>query len=125
VTGACPHSGDINTHRLAVPVEALAQVHGGLLVLYLLLLAVFGLQLMRVGAPKTLWRHYTVVWVVALAQGGLGSLQYALGVPEAMVSFHVLGAMAVIVATASLWTASRDRGPVTSLAPAPRELTAA
>ena len=42
-----------------------------------------------------------------------------------MVSFHVLGAMAVITATASLWTGSRDRGPVTSLEPAPRELAAA
>jgi len=120
-----PHSGDINTHRLDAPVETLAQVHGGLLVLYLLLLAVFGLQLLRVGAPKSLWQRYTAVWVVAVAQGGLGSLQYALGVPEAMVSFHVLGAMAVIIATASLWTGSRDRGPVTSLAPASRELTAA
>ena len=35
------------------------------------------------------------------------------------------GAMAVIIATASLWTGSRDRGPVTSLTAAPRELTAA
>ncbi|GLY42023.1 cytochrome-c oxidase [Amycolatopsis sp. NBRC 101858] len=125
VTGAGPHSGDLNTHRLAVSVETLAQVHGGLLVLYMLLLAVFGLQLLRAGAPKSLWQRYIGVWVVALAQGGLGSLQYALGVPEAMVSFHVLGAMAVIVATATLWTGSRDRGPVTSLEPAPRELAAA
>ena len=125
VTGAGPHSGDINTHRLAVSVETLAQVHGGLLVLYMLLLAVFGLQLLRAGAPKSLWQRYIWVWVIALAQGGLGSLQYALGVPEAMVSFHVLGAMAVIVATATLWTGSRDRGPVTSLEAAPRELAAA
>jgi cytochrome c oxidase assembly protein subunit 15 len=125
VTGAGPHSGDINTHRLAVSVETLAQVHGGLLVLYMLLLAVFGLQLLRAGAPKSLWQRYIWVWVIALAQGGLGSLQYALGVPEAMVSFHVLGAMAVIIATATLWTGSRDRGPVTSLEAAPRELAAA
>jgi cytochrome c oxidase assembly protein subunit 15 len=121
VTGAGPHSGDINTHRLAVSVETLAQVHGGLLIAYLLLLAVFGLQLMRAGAPKSLWQRYTWVWVIALAQGGLGSLQYALGVPEAMVSFHVLGAMTVIIATASLWTGSRDRGPVVSLTAAPKE----
>jgi cytochrome c oxidase assembly protein subunit 15 len=125
VTGAGPHSGDINTHRLAVSVETLAQVHGGLLVLYMLLLAVFGLQLLRAGAPKSLWQRYIWVWVIALAQGGLGSLQYALGVPEAMVSFHVLGAMAVIIATATLWTGSRDRGPVKSLEAAPRELAAA
>ena len=115
VTGAGPHSGDINTHRLDVPVETLAQVHGGLLVLYLIVLAVFGLQLMRGDVPKSVWQRYVVVWVVALAQGGLGSLQYALGVPEAMVSFHVLGSMLVIIATAALWVGSRDRGPVVSL----------
>ncbi|MEV6640820.1 COX15/CtaA family protein [Amycolatopsis sp. NPDC051371] len=125
VTGAGPHSGDINTHRLAVSVETLAQVHGGLLVLHMLLLAVFGLTLLRAGAPKGLWQRYIAVWVVALAQGGLGSLQYALGVPEAMVSFHVLGAMAVIIATASLWTGSRDRGPAVSLTAAPKELATA
>jgi cytochrome c oxidase assembly protein subunit 15 len=125
VTGAGPHSGDLNTHRLNAPIEALARVHGGLLVLYLLILATFGLQLMRVGAPRSLWRRYALVWLVALAQGGLGSLQYALGVPEAMVSFHVLGAMLVIIATASLWVASRDRGPAVSLEATSRELAAA
>jgi cytochrome c oxidase assembly protein subunit 15 len=119
VTGAGPHGGDADTHRLDAPIETLAQVHGGLLVVYLLVLAALGVQFRRAGVPKRLWNHYTVAWVVALAQGGLGSLQYALGVPEALVSFHVLGSALVIIATAALWTAARDRGPVTSLEPAP------
>lgn len=114
VTGAGPHGGDAQTHRLNAPIETLAQVHSGLLIGYLLILATFGLQLLRTGAPKLLWSRYAVVWVVALAQGGLGSLQYALGVPEALVSFHVLGSALVIIATAALWCAARDRGPVTS-----------
>jgi cytochrome c oxidase assembly protein subunit 15 len=117
VTGAGPHSGDVNTHRLDAPIEALAKVHGTLLIAYLVILAVFGLQLLRAGAPKRLWIRYAVAWSVALAQGGLGTLQYALGVPEALVSFHVLGSALVIVATASLWGATRDRGPVTSARP--------
>ncbi|MFE0028319.1 heme A synthase [Amycolatopsis sp. NPDC059021] len=125
VTGAGPHGGDLKTHRLAAPIEALAQVHGGLLVVYLIVLAMFGLLLMRSSAPRDLWRRYVVVWVVALAQGGLGSLQYALGVPEAMVSFHVLGSALVIVATAALWCGARDRGPVTSLTAPERELATA
>lgn len=117
VTGAGPHGGDPQTHRLNAPIETLAQVHSGLLIGYLLILATFGLQLLRTGAPKRLWRRYGVVWVVALAQGGLGSAQYALGVPETLVSFHVLGATLVIIATAALWCAARDRGPVTSAEP--------
>ncbi|MGI6875726.1 COX15/CtaA family protein [Amycolatopsis sp. 3B14] len=121
VTGAGPHGGDPETHRLDAPIEVLAQVHGGLLVCYLLVLAVFGLVLMRGGTPAALWRRYAIVWVVALAQGVLGSVQYALGIPEALVSLHVLGSALVIVATAALWCGSRDRGPVTSAGPAPRE----
>jgi cytochrome c oxidase assembly protein subunit 15 len=117
VTGAGPHGGDPQTHRLNAPIETLATVHGGLLVVYLLVLMTFGLQLLRIGAPKCLWTHYAVVWAVALAQGVLGSVQYALGVPEALVSFHVLGSALVIVATASLWCAARDRGPVVSAQP--------
>ncbi len=122
VTGAGPHGGDPGTHRLQAPIETLTQIHGGLLVVYLIVLAVFGLQLMRGSTPKGLWRRYTVVWVVALAQGVLGSVQYALGVPEALVSFHVLGSALVIISTAALWCGSRDRGPAPVSPAADREL---
>ncbi|PXY19676.1 cytochrome-c oxidase [Prauserella muralis] len=121
VTGAGPHGGDPDTPRLQAPIETLAFVHGSLLVVYLVVLAMLGMQLLRTGATPTLWRRYAVTWLVALAQGGLGSLQYALGVPEALVSFHVLGSALVIVATASLWCAARDRGPAVSAAPAGAE----
>jgi cytochrome c oxidase assembly protein subunit 15 len=60
-------------------------------------------------------RRYTVVWVLALAQGALGVVQYRLGVPEPLVSLHVLGSFAVLIATGALWCAGRDRGQ------APRE----
>lgn len=113
VTGAGPHGGDPDTKRLDAPIETLAQVHGGLLVIYLLLLATLGLVLSRTGAPVRLWRGYGIVWAVAVAQGMLGSAQYALGVPEALVAFHVLGSTLVIIATAGLWCAARDRGPAT------------
>lgn len=55
---------------------------------------------------------------VVLAQGGLGMVQYLLGVPALLVSAHVLGAMLMIVATAGLWCATRERGhPATGEAP--------
>lgn len=110
VTGAGPHGGDPDTPRLQAPVETLARVHGALLVVFLLALAVFGMRLVRAGAGAKLWRRYGAVWLVSLAQGGLGTLQYELGVPEALVSFHVLGSALVIVATAALWCAARERG---------------
>ncbi len=58
------------------------------------------------------------MWGIALAQGALGIVQYRLGIPEPLVSLHVLGSMLVIAATAALWCATRDRGPVVSAAPA-------
>ncbi|MEU6643016.1 COX15/CtaA family protein [Saccharomonospora sp. NPDC046836] len=125
VTGAGPHGGDPDTPRLQAPIESLTFVHGTFLVVYLVVLAMLGLQWLRTGATPRLWRRYAAVWIVALAQGGLGSLQYALGVPEALVSFHVLGSMLVIIATAALWCAARDRGPVVSLTPGPAKHAAA
>lgn len=125
VTGAGPHGGDPETHRLDAPIETLATIHGAFLVCYLLVLVMFGLTLLRAGAPKRLWWRYSLVWVVALAQGVLGSVQYALGVPEALVSFHVLGSALVIIATAALWCGSRDRGAAAPAGAEERELTAA
>ncbi|HJQ47686.1 MAG TPA: COX15/CtaA family protein [Amycolatopsis sp.] len=121
VTGAGPHGGDPNTHRLDAPIQTLAQIHGGLLVAYLLVLVMFGLALLRGSTPKRVWQRYAAVWVVALAQGVLGSVQYALGVPEALVSLHVLGSALVIIATSALWCASRERGVPATLGDAPTE----
>jgi cytochrome c oxidase assembly protein subunit 15 len=128
VTGAGPHGGDADTHRLDAPIETLARVHSGVLVVYLVVLAVFGLTLLRANASKRLWRRYGAVWLVTVAQGVLGVVQYALGVPEALVSLHVLGSALVIVATAALWCGARDRGLPTVREVSPEqtgELTAA
>ena len=57
------------------------------------------------------WNAFILAGVV-LSQGALGMVQYWTGVPEVLVSVHVLGAGAVVVATAALWVASRSRGPV-------------
>jgi cytochrome c oxidase assembly protein subunit 15 len=47
-----------------------------------------------------------------VAQGALGGTQYALGVPETLVSLHVLGACLVTAATAALWAATVSPRPV-------------
>ncbi|MBB3050749.1 cytochrome c oxidase assembly protein subunit 15 [Prauserella isguenensis] len=136
VTGAGPHGGDPDTPRFDVPIETLSFIHGGLLVVFLAILAALGGAVWRRRAETppsaALRRRYAVVWVVSLAQGVLGSVQYQLGVPEELVSFHVLGSAAVIVAVSALWCATRDRGPAVSHHPAgdhaadthPRDTTA-
>lgn len=115
VTGAGPHGGDPQTPRLDAPIELLARVHAGLLVCFLVVLVLIGLSLLRGHPPARFVRRYAALWLVVLVQGGIGSLQYELGVPEGLVSLHVLGSALVVITMATLWCAARDRGP----APAP------
>jgi heme a synthase len=116
VTSAGPHAGDADTPRLAVSVATVAQVHADVLFAYLGLLVGLGFALRATGAPPGVWRRYTLLVAVVLAQGLLGGVQYALGVPEVLVSLHVLGAALVTVAAAALWGATTQRPHV---APAP------
>lgn len=111
VTGAGPHGGDPDTPRLSWSIDVLATVHAVLLVAFLVVLALIGVSLLRSSAPRSFTRRYVVLWLAALAQGGLGSLQYQLGVPEGLVSLHVLGAAVVVICAASLWCSARERGP--------------
>jgi heme a synthase len=126
VTAAGPHAGDAATPRLNVNVESVAQVHAELLFGYLGLLAGLGFALRAVAAPRRLERRYVALVVVVLAQGLLGGVQYALGVPEVLVSLHVLGAALVTVAAAALWAGltERPREPAASVPAAPQPVLA-
>ncbi|GGP62067.1 COX15/CtaA family protein [Saccharothrix coeruleofusca] len=107
VTAAGPHAGDAATPRLDAPVETVSQVHADLLFLFLGMLIALGFALKGHPVPR---RPYAVLVAVVVAQGALGLVQYWTGVPEVLVSLHVLGAGAVVVATAALWVSTRVRG---------------
>jgi heme a synthase len=111
VTAAGPHSGDAKTPRLGLGVPAMAQLHADLVVAYVGLVVGLGFALRAVGCSARLWRRYLVVVAVVALQGVLGGVQYALGVPEVLVSLHVLGAMLATSAAAALWagTAAHPR----------------
>lgn len=107
VTGAGPHAGDPQTPRLDLPVDTLAHVHAAFLFVFLGMLLALGVLLWVGGSPRALRIRYGVLVGVTLGQGTLGFVQYWTGVPELLVSLHVLGAMTVIIATASLWCATQ------------------
>ncbi len=119
VTAAGPHAGDADTPRLDVGIAPLAQLHADLLFGYLGLLVGLGFLLAAVHAPRPVWRRFTAVVVIVLAQGALGGTQYALGVPEVLVSLHVLGAALVTVGAAALWAGTVERPHLPTPAPAP------
>lgn len=111
VTSAGPHAGDARTPRLDLPIRGLAQLHGDLLVAFLGLLVGFGFLLRVVGVPASVHRRFWVLVAVVLAQGVLGAVQYALGVPDVLVALHVLGACLVTAAASGLWAVTR-RAPL-------------
>ncbi|GAB3442728.1 COX15/CtaA family protein [Actinophytocola sediminis] len=109
VTGAGPHGGDPDTPRLDLPVETLAHVHAAMLYTFLGSLVLIGVWLRGTTNPP--WRRYRTLLAVVVAQGSIGLVQFWTGVPELLVSLHVLGAMCVVVATASLWCGVRTTTP--------------
>lgn len=119
VTAAGPHAGDPGTPRLGVDIRTAALLHADAVWLLIgltlaVLLAAHAVDLDRVR------RAATILLAVELAQGGVGYVQYALGIPPALVSLHLLGAATVWVAAVRLalvqrrpWTPA-DPDPVPS-----------
>jgi heme a synthase len=125
VTAAGPHAGDSATPRLDVAVRTMAMTHSGFLFAFLGSLVALGLVMRRAGVAAVVWRRYAVLLGVVAAQGCLGFVQYWTGVPEVLVSLHVLGAASVVVATAALWLAARRRTATVAAEHPARELAPA
>lgn len=111
VTAAGPHAGDVNTPRLGLPVLSLAQAHADLMFLYLGLLVALTVGFLAVKAPRSLLNRGWLLIGVTAAQGLLGLVQYAIGVPEALVVAHVLGAVLVVAAGTWMVLGTRERVP--------------
>ena len=111
VTAAGPHGGDDATPRLDLPVRALAQLHADLMFGYLGLLVAMTVGYLAVRAPRRLMVRACVLIAVTAGQGLIGLVQYATGVPEALVVAHVLGATLLVAAAAAVAMATRVRGP--------------
>lgn len=109
VTGAGPHAGDVATPRLELPVRTLAQVHADLLFVFLGLLVAMTVGFLAVKAPRALMRRAWLLVAVTAAQGLLGLVQYATGVPELLVVTHVLGAVLVVLAGVWMVLGTRTR----------------
>jgi heme a synthase len=101
VTGSGPHGGDEEVERLPFLVHTVARVHGVIVMSFLLLVIGAGLALHRGGAPTAVWRRYTTLLVVLVAQAAVGYTQYFTDVPPLLVGIHVAGATAMWIAVLS------------------------
>jgi heme a synthase len=100
VTGVFPHAGDGSAPRFDAAVPDVVRIHSVNMWCFLAVLVVLLVRLARSGAPADVRRNGQVLVAVLLAQGGIGYLQYELGIPAWLVLFHIAGATAVVALTA-------------------------
>lgn len=111
VTGAGPHSGDVDvTHRIALDVRTVAWLHADLVLLFVGLLVGLWLALRLTDAPGRArgWAH--LLMALAIVQGVVGYTQWFTGVPWLLVSVHMLLACLVWIATLQTHLSLRSRG---------------
>lgn len=117
VTGTGPHAGDAEARRYGFNITDVARIHGELAWATIALTAAVIIALYRSGAAGSRdlgparRRSFELAGII-LAQGAVGYVQYALGVPEWLVLLHMLGAVLMWIAAFRLFFALRDRGPV-------------
>ena len=94
VTGSGPHAGDETARRYdflgASTIQTVARVHSGLVWVTVAAAVALYVLARRDGATLVLVRLRTLGAVI-LAQGVIGYVQYALGVPAWLVLLHMLG----------------------------------
>lgn len=107
VTGTGPHAGDESSPRFDFSISHVARIHGGSVVVTVLLALVLGLVLRRDGATRELQNAFEAFLFLAVLQGGVGYLQYFTGVPVLLVAIHIALSVAVWLAALNLATTSR------------------
>ncbi|MFA9432373.1 heme A synthase [Egicoccus sp. AB-alg2] len=106
VTGAGPHAGDPEVARLGVDIRFVAIAHADAVWLLLGLTVALVAVTWRSG-PSRLRRALRLLLALELIQGAIGYTQYALGIPEALVAAHILGAALVWATAVASWVRAR------------------
>ena len=102
VTGSGPHAGDADTPRTGLDPAAVSQVHANLVFLLVGLTLGCVIALRATGAPRRAVVAAQWLLGIELAQGLIGFVQYATGLPVVLVGLHLLGA--ALVTAAATWT---------------------
>ena len=95
VTGSGPHAGDAQAERLDFDIQTVSWIHADAVIL--LLGITFGFYVAQ-GTSTQTKKAIKIFAAIALAQGGIGYIQYFTGVPEILVAAHILGATLVWIA---------------------------
>jgi cytochrome c oxidase assembly protein subunit 15 len=110
VTAAGPHGGDIEARRLSIPIPDLARIHAASVDTLVVVVLVLVVVLAHERAPRRVLTTVSFALGAMVAQGILGYVQYARGIPELLVGFHVAGAVTVFGSVQ--WLLLEMRAPV-------------
>jgi cytochrome c oxidase assembly protein subunit 15 len=110
VTGAGPHAGDSSdVPRMDVNWEAVTKVHAVLAWVVVSLTFALWFVLKAVDAPRGPLNRTRDLFLILMAQGAVGYVQYFTDLPEVLVGAHMLGSCLVWIATLRVLLALRER----------------
>ncbi|CAL9412018.1 COX15/CtaA family protein [Streptomyces sp. enrichment culture] len=110
VTGAGPHAGDSSdVPRMPVDWEMVSKAHAVLAWIVVTLTFALWFVLKAVDAPKGPLSRTRDLFLVLLAQGVVGYVQYFTDLPEVLVGLHMLGSCLVWIAVLRVLLALRER----------------
>ena len=120
VTGAGPHAGDSSeVERMPLDWEAVAKLHAVLAWIVVSLTFALWFILKAVDAPKGPLDRTRELFVILLAQGVIGYVQYFTNLPELLVGLHMLGSALVWIGVLRVLLALRERAQATVDLPGP------
>jgi heme a synthase len=120
VTGAGPHAGDSSeVERIPVDWETVSKLHAVLAWIVVTLTFALWFVLKAVDAPKGPMDRTRELFVILLAQGVIGYVQYFTELPEALVALHMFGSCVMWVGVLRVLLALRERPEPRLQAPAP------
>ncbi|MGI5198992.1 COX15/CtaA family protein [Streptomyces sp. CA-288835] len=113
VTGAGPHAGDSReVERIPLDWENVTRLHAVLAWIVVTLAFALWFVLRAVDAPKVPRHRTRDLFLVLLAQGIVGYVQYFTDLPEILVGAHMLGSCLVWIATLRVLLSLRERHEV-------------
>lgn len=120
VTGAGPHAGDSSeVERMPLNWETVSKLHAVLAWIVVTLTFALWFVLKAVDAPGEPLRRTRDLFLILLAQGVIGYVQYFTDLPELLVGLHMLGSALVWIAVLRVLLALRERPPATAEVPRP------
>ncbi|MFI7411533.1 heme A synthase [Streptomyces sp. NPDC049627] len=110
VTGAGPHAGDSSeVERMPLDWENVTKLHAVLAWIVVTLTFALWFVLKAVDAPKGPLNRTRDLFLILLAQGVIGYVQYFTDLPELLVGLHMLGSAVVWIGVLRVLLALRER----------------